>query len=230
MSRSISTLLVSLLTRRLPPAASAWLEAAAAEAAGASAGAGLLERLGEASRRVGKTTVSLAPEERADLGSPDLAALVDARGADEVARIALLALAAERLGAGELEALVEAWWAQGDSREKQALLRALPFLPEPERFLATAVEACRSHVQPLFEAVACENPFPATHFPEPNFNQMVLKALFIGVSTGRIQGLTGRVTPELRRMARDYQQERVAAGRTVSEDIRRLAAAEGSHA
>jgi hypothetical protein len=226
MSRSIPRALFALLTRRLPPGASAWIEAAAE----ASHGTELLERLGEASRRVGKATVSLAPEERAGLGSPDLVDLVHERGADEVARIALLAQTAERIGTRELEALVEEYWAQGDSREKQALLRALPFLPEPERFLATAVEACRSHVQPLFEAVACENPYPATHFPEANFNQMVLKALFIGVPTARIRGLEERITAELRRMAKDYEQERVAAGRTVSDDLRRLSAAEGSHA
>ena len=54
------------------------------------------------------------------------------------------------------------------------------------------------------EAIACENPYPARYFPELNFNQMVLKALFTGVALARIIGCDGRVTSELSRMAADY--------------------------
>ena len=53
----------------------------------------------------------------------------------------------------------------------------------------------------MFEAIACENPFPARYFPELNFNQMVLKALFNGVALARIVGLRRRRNPELARMA-----------------------------
>jgi hypothetical protein len=100
-------------------------------------------------------------------------------------------------------------------------------LPEPERVVALGVEACRSSIQPVFEAIACENPFPARHFPEPNFNQMVLKALFTGVPLARILGLQDRVTAELERMARDFASERRAAGRPVPADIGRLIGAGG---
>jgi hypothetical protein len=65
----------------------------------------------------------------------------------------------------------------------------------------------------------CENPYPAAHFPEPAFNQLVLKAYFIGVPVLRILGLDRRKTPELRRMAADYASERRAAGRSVPADI-----------
>ena len=88
---------------------------------------------------------------------------------DEVARAALLVNAYPRVVPDEL-------WARGDNRERQAVLRALPLLPEPERFAAIAIEACRTNVLPVFEAIACENPYPARYFPERNFNQMVLKA------------------------------------------------------
>jgi hypothetical protein len=124
--------------------------------------------------------------------------------------------------------LIEDCYSQGDNRERQAVLRALPLLPMPERYVAIAVEACRSSIQPLFEAIACENPYPATHFPELNFNQMVLKALFIGVAVERIIGLDARVTPELVRMAEDYASERKAAGRSVPSDIWRLVGEKGT--
>ncbi len=130
----------------------------------------------------------------------------------------------------EIARLAEAgvsWPISGDGAERQAVLRALPLLPVPERFLEIAVDACRSHIQPLFEAVACENPYPAFYFPELNFNQMVLKALFTGVALARILGLEGRITPELGRMAADYASERRAAGRSVPPDIGQLTGERG---
>jgi hypothetical protein len=113
-------------------------------------------------------------------------------------------------------------------RDRRAVLRALPLLPDAGRFVAIALDACRSHIQPVFEAIACENPYPARHFLEASFNQMVLKALFTGVTLGRIAGLEGRITPELTRMALAYARERELAGRSVPADIGRLTGARRS--
>jgi hypothetical protein len=74
-------------------------------------------------------------------------------------------------------------------------------------------------VETVFRAIACDNPYPAAHFPEASFNQMVLKAVFVGAPVSRIVGLSRRATPELRRMAEDYASERRAAGRAVPEDV-----------
>ena len=41
------------------------------------------------------------------------------------------------------------------------MLRALPLLPPADWALEIGVDACRTSVQPIFEAIACENPFPA---------------------------------------------------------------------
>ena len=80
-------------------------------------------------------------------------------------------------------------------------MRALPLLPDAGRFLAIALDACRTSTQPIFEAVACENPYPGAHFPADAFNQMVLKAVFTEVALVRILGLERRITPDLVRMA-----------------------------
>jgi len=138
---------------------------------------------------------------------------------DEVARAALLLRALDCLAPGEHAAFVDEVYRRGDSREQAALLRALGLLPAPERFLATAVEACRTNVRAVFEAIACRNPYPARHFPEPSFNQMVLKVMFVELPLDTVDGLRGRITPELRRMAEDYARERRAAGRPVPADI-----------
>jgi hypothetical protein len=108
----------------------------------------------------------------------------------------------------------------GDNEERRAILRALPRLRDPARFTSLAIEACRTSVVPVFEAIACDNPFPSTHFPDANFNQMVLKAVFVGVSLARVVGLQTRLSPELARMAGDYAAERRAAGRSIPDDLK----------
>ena len=141
---------------------------------------------------------------------------------DDAVRVVLLLDEADRLPAGQRVELAAETFRQADSRERAAILRALPLLPQPADYVPLAVEGCRTSVQPVFEAIACENPFPERHFPELNFNQLVLKALFIEVPVARILGLERRITPELSRMAADYAAERSAAGRTVPADIAKL--------
>ena len=86
------------------------------------------------------------------------------------------------------------------------------------------MNACRSSVQSVFDAICCENPYPALHFPDLAFNQMVLKALFTGVALERIHRLSERKNAELARMAAGYASERTAAGRSVPGDIGRVLA------
>jgi hypothetical protein len=137
----------------------------------------------------------------------------------EFGRVALLLFALDRLPTGEQVEFIDELFMRGDNREREALLRTLPLLPDAGRFLATAVEACRANVQTVFEAIACENPYPACYFPESNFNQLVLKTIFTGLSLQRIVGLSDRITPALKGMASDHIKERTAAGRPVHEDI-----------
>lgn len=140
----------------------------------------------------------------------------------ELGRTALLLYATGFLDPHVHAEFVEDLFVRGDFAERQALLRTLSLLPGPDRFLSIAVEACRSNVQTVFEAIACENPYPLRYFPELHFNQMVMKSLFLGVSLQRIVGLATRVTPVLSKMVQDYVEEQTAARRPVSEDIRLL--------
>jgi hypothetical protein len=107
----------------------------------------------------------------------------------------------------------------GDNAEREALLGGLILLPAPERFLATALDACRTNVVTVFEAIACENPYPARYFPADAFNQMVLKALFLGTAARCIVGIAERANADLGRMVGSYASERRAAGRAIPEDI-----------
>jgi hypothetical protein len=218
----LEQLLRELVERRIETASREWLARTCAAIGGAPDRGALLEAFTAATRRLGRARLAPTEEEIARLAGAGVSWPIGTWGADELGRVALLVAAAAHWPEADLSALVEECYRQGDGAERQAVLRALPLLPGPERFLEIAVDACRSHIQPLFEAIACENPYPARHFPELNFNQMVLKALFTGVALARILGCDGRVTSELSRMAADFASERRAAGRSVPPDIGKL--------
>ena len=140
-------------------------------------------------------------------------------GLDEAARAVLLLRAVATTPIADRFAFLDELDRAGALRERTALLRALPLLPDPAEFLPIALDACRASTQPVFDAIACENPYPAAHFPEASFNQLALKAVFTGVALARILDLETRRTPELARMAADYAAERRAAGRPVPTDL-----------
>ena len=221
-SSQVEKTLQGLVERRAETVSREWLARTTEAIGGAPDRGALLESFTAATRRLGRARLVPTEEEIARLAGAGVSWSIGTWGADELGRVALLVAAAAHWPEVELQALVEECYRQGDGAERQAVLRALPLLPGPERFLEIAVDACRSHIQPLFEAIACENPYPARYFPELNFNQMVLKALFTGVALARILGCDGRVTSELSRMAADYASERRAAGRTVPLDIGKL--------
>jgi hypothetical protein len=180
----------------------------------------LLVAFSAASRRAGKVALVLDDDETSRLR----AAAVDwplATRVDELWRIAMLVAVAVR---ADVAALVAECFRGGDTDERCAVLRALPLLPDAARFAPLAADACRTSVRPIFEAIACENPYPARYLAALHFDQMVLKALFLDVPLMRIRELDRRRTPELCRMARDYAAERRAAGRLVSDDLAALAA------
>jgi hypothetical protein len=213
----IPDVVLAVLRRRLPPAAEEWY--ARVDAPAPAETSAFVRDFAAASRVLG-SGATLEAADRDELRAAGVAVagwrLVD------FGRVAMLVAAARHVTADALVALVGDCYTHGDTDERRAVLLALALLPAPERFVPLAVDACRTSVQPLFEAIACENPFAAAHFPAASFNQMVLKAVFTGVALERVVGLEARRTPELRRMAADYASERRAAGRSVPADLERL--------
>ena len=110
----------------------------------------------------------------------------------------------------------------GDLHEQAALYAALPLMPFPEEMLPRAIDGCRTNMTLVFDAIALHNPFPATYFPALNWNQMVLKAIFMQRPLYQIQQLDERRNPTLAEIASDFAHERWAAGRKVMPELWRL--------
>ncbi len=218
MADAFSPMLAMVLAR-LPEPGRRWLDGATATARLRDPNR-LCASFTAASRQAGTGLLSLSAVERTQIANLAPGLSCDHWTLADAARAVLLLAAAAASDDDEMFAShALGCFENGDAHEQQSWLRAIALLPRPERFTSVAVEACRSHIQPLFESVACENPFPAAHFSDRQFNQMVLKAMFTGVRLDRIVGLAQRVNADLSRMARDYAAERRAAGRPVPADL-----------
>ncbi|NJC27973.1 EboA domain-containing protein [Neolewinella antarctica] len=102
-----------------------------------------------------------------------------------------------------------------DTSELVTLLRFLSLLPNPATFSATAVEALRTNITTVFEAISLDNPYPADHFNDEQWNQLYLKAAFMQLDLSRILRVEERANEKLARIVSDFAHERWAAGRTV---------------
>ena len=109
--------------------------------------------------------------------------------------------------------------AAADVGEAIAFYQSLPLLPHPEKFQLRAAEGIRTNMTSVFNAIAHHNPYPAAYLDDLAWNQMVLKALFVGSSLDPIYGLESRNNQQLSQMLIDYAQERLAANRTVSPEL-----------
>jgi hypothetical protein len=215
MTNSLNPLMQAVLRARVTDAAWQWLDGAGAT----SVGEALSDAYMAAPKRVGRSALALTGDEQRHLAIAAPGVDFTRWTIDDAARGVLLLSVAGRVDDAAFVDAATACFERGDAREQQSCLRAIAMLPQPERFLALAIEACRTNVLPLFESIACENPYPARYFPERNFNQLVVKALFNNVALTRIVDLATRLNGELTRMAGDYAAERRAAGRSVPADI-----------
>jgi len=139
----------------------------------------------------------------------------------ELLRVALI-LAQPNLSSPAFAKIFSGAFQFADEGELCAFYKAIPLLPEPERFNWQMKEACRSNMRSLFCAAACDNPFPFQHFDDIAWNQLVMKAIFIEVPLVQVYGLQQRLSPTLAAMTRDFIAERTSAGRSIPKDTELL--------
>ena len=219
MSSPTSELLAGWLEARLAEGAVRFLTEARQEVAAGVEPRRLGMLLGLASRHA-RDRVALAPT-----GSELEAAAAlhpgwnpERWGQLEALRAALL-LSAPDQACAAFDAAVEFLFSRADEGESRALFRALGLTPEPERFLWRLQDGCRTNIVPVFEAIACDTPFPASGFEAVAWRQLCIKAVFIGAPLWRVVGLDGRLDADLARMALDLVEERRSAGRPIPADL-----------
>ena len=217
MSDNPSELIHGWLNRQLPEPAEQWLGAQLTKLAEEPTERGLQIALGMTPRRLGKDDLALSQD--------DLAAAAAARpgwdprgwSVDEAARILILVTAGGR-GPAFAKRFTDLCQT-ADAGEAIALYRGLPLYPDAELLEDQAAEGVRSNMRGTFEAVAHRNPYPRERFDENRWNQMVVKALFIGSTMQPIQGLDERANPTLAKILCDYAHERWAAGRPIAPEL-----------
>jgi len=212
------TLADAWVSQRADDRGGAWFRGAIHDVADAANERALGVAIGLVPRRLGKADLSLPEAElaRAEALRPGLDP--SDWSIDQLARIALMAASY----AGDDAAFAsrfDSFCATAEIHELIALCRGLPVYPNAALIEPRAREAVRSGMKPVFEAVAHRNPYPRETFAEDAWNQMVVKAFFMGSALWPIQGLDERANPRLARMLVGLAQERWAARRPVSGEL-----------
>jgi hypothetical protein len=132
---------------------------------------------------------------------------------------ALLILRSVLTDASQAQTIIQTYFQQGDESEVATITRILILFANGETLKSYAREVGRTNSKPLFAALAQYNPYPAKYYSDHEFNQLVLKALFMGIGIDPVIGLLQRANPELSQMCEDYIKERVSANRTIPSDI-----------
>jgi hypothetical protein len=150
----------------------------------------------------------------------DLNATVDISrwNSAEAARMVLL-MSAIDASPEPTESVIGGYYQMGDESEHIALIRGLGFFGRADFLTVIALDAGRSNNLEVLAALTLDNPYPAAFFSDDQFNQMVLKALFLGLAIERVWGLQQRANPDLARMGENYVIEREQAGRPVPADV-----------
>lgn len=169
-------------------------------------------------RYLGKADLDLSASDREAAATVRVGWQPGAWSVDQAGR-ALLVLSLPHEDTDDYLATLNRVFDHADVGESVALYQALPLLPHPKAHRARAAEGVRSNMTSVFNAVALHNPYPAEQFDDAAWNQMVLKAVFIGSPLHAIYGLDERANAELARMLVDYAHERWAASRPVTPEL-----------
>lgn len=218
MTEAALTLLRSWIQRQAEPSAWDWFTTQVAKLEADPADASFDITFGMIPRKLGKPDL--------DVSEDDLQQAAQCRhnwnpsrwSLDVAARVYVLAIVS-KAGADAFRERFDMLHRTGDLAEIMGLFCGLPLYENADALIDTVIRGLRTNVKAEFETIAHRNPYPMEVFGENPWNNMVLKALFIGVMLDPIVGLDERANPELARILSDYAHERWAAGRPVSPEL-----------
>src|SRR5690625_7070919 len=114
---------------------------------------------------------------------------------------------------------VETLFQTAENREAAAIYKTIPLFNHPEKWRYRATEAIRTNIGTIFDAMAFHNPFPAMHFDDIAWDQLVLKTIVGDKSIWNITGRKEHRNKELARALSDFAHERWSAHRTLPADV-----------
>lgn len=132
---------------------------------------------------------------------------------DEVARIYLLDGYLNLCRYSQIAEQVNAVFKCGDESEQIAIIKGLSLIDAKGDLTTLAISTGRTNSLNLFAAIALNNPYPAEHYTERAFHQLVLKTLFMDLDIAQVIGLEQHKSPKLSQLAMDLVNERLAANR-----------------
>lgn len=217
VSQPIIDILHAWLGPRLDPEALSWLtERCRAVESGDKKS--LFLSFGMAARKVGKDDLALTDEELESAAKTRPGWDPHGWTVDQAARM-LLVLSFPANDAAAFVATLDPLFAAGEVHELIALYQGLPLFPHQSAFQLRCAEGQRSNIPAVFCAIAHRNPFPSEQLNDDQWNQLVLKSLFIGVPLDPIVGLDRRANAKLAAILVDFAHERWAAKRPVSPEL-----------
>ena len=138
---------------------------------------------------------------------------------DEAARLLLLSKVLSLSAPEYLYQQVKDAFKFGDESEQIAIIKGLSLI-DPQGVLSNlAVTTGRTNSLNLFTAIALNNDYPAQHYLQREYQQLVLKSLFMDIDISQIIGLKQRRCPELSVLAMDLIKERLVANRQPPSSI-----------
>ena len=213
----LAELLHSWVASRVQAAAMAWLDDRAAAIATGDKKA-LFLGFGMVPRKVGKADVALSDAQLAQAEATRPGWNPRGWSLDQLART-FLVLSFPSDDAALYVATLDQLFQAGEVGELVALYQALPLLPNPASHTLRTAEGIRSNIKSVFCAIAHQNPYPAEQLNEEQWNQLVLKCLFVDVPLTPVIGLDRRANVTLMRMLIDFAHERRAAHRPIPPDL-----------
>ena len=214
----IFALLSKWILRQLTSEQLSWLRQKQQQIASDSSGRALFFAFSAVSRFIGKENLQLEETDIQELAKENICWFPQYWTMDRAVRIWLL-LSFAFNSQEQYSKVIKQLFDTADVRELTALYQALPFLPNPQKHYYIATEGVRSNMTDVFNAISLYNSYPAAYFDELAWNQMVLKALFVGSPLYMIQGLEQRANLALAKMLVDYAHERWVANRSISPEL-----------
>lgn len=222
MSYTPVQLLENWILRQGADPAQAWLDEKRGQVAEGDTRA-LFLAFGMAPRKFGKDLLEISDRDQEHATDAREGWVPRGWSIDQAARTLLLASLPVQ-DVSEYIATLDTLFQTGEVRELVALYQALALLPHNDLMADRLAEGIRTNMKTVFCAVAHHNPLPREILDEGPWNQMILKALFIGATLERIQGVDQRANPNLSRMLIDYAHERRAASRPIPVELWRMVA------